>query len=264
MGLRLREAILACSLAIVLSLSLVAGVFADRGGNGDSGRGHRTPTVVSQLGNGHGGGRQQASSHQSFGGGHQIDSRPAGSQDSDDADANEDDVASTPTATPSVETTGTATPEVTGTTTPEACDNHGEEVSEVAHSAPRGPEHGKEVSAAARDKSCVPGGENDTDETPTVTVTTTPSGSETPTATATATPVATGTQTATATATPTATETATATATATPSGSETPTATATSTSTAGGTGGTSSTTNNTLVVVIGKVFHSIVQIFASF
>jgi hypothetical protein len=109
----------------------------------------------------------------------------------------------TPTGTPAT-ATPTEVEEVTGTH-PEY---HGEEVSEAAHAAPKGPGHGEDVTEIAHT-----GAEADFDETPSATAT------PTATATGTITPAPTATVTETATVTPTETVAATSTVTATAAGS---------------------------------------------
>ena len=249
MGLRLRETILACTLAGVLSVSLVGGALADR--DEGSGHGHRTATVVS-----HG-----PSNHSNV--------KPHGKSGSNEGDDNEDGNVSANVSTP----TATATPDSQASPVAEAtCENHGQVVSAVAHSAPKGPEHGEEVSEVASSDTCSGVVENDPDDTMTVTVTPVASGTVTDTPTATATPNESETATATpdesetATATPTDTATPTVTVTGTPpTATSTATDTATPAASATATSGTttSSNSNNTVVIDFGKVIHSILNIFAS-
>lgn len=224
---KFQKILIAICVTCVLSLSLVAGAFADRG-RGQDGESH-APRYAT------------ATSHDSAG---SWDNKGDSSRHGGDHEA---------TATPTLTTTPvTATP--TGVED-DSDGNHGKKVSEAAHQAPKGPEHGEEVSEVARDNNGQDDDSLDLDDTPIATVSATATGTpatstptststDTPTDTATATPTVTGTPptataTDTATSTPTATDTATATATSisTDTPTATPTSTATSTATATGTPG---------------------------
>lgn len=183
---RFRGMLFALVVAGTLSLSLVAGAFADRGdGHGDQNHVQQHATATS-----HGSGRSSD-----------------GNGQSKDHQGDVDDAI---TGTPTVTTTpGAATP----TEVEEANGgNHGEEVSEVARQVTPGPGHGEEVSEVARENNGQETAGKDVDETPTATGT---PATATATATETATAMSTATDTPTATGTP-ATATATATATGTP------------------------------------------------
>lgn len=222
---KLQKILIAICVTCVLSLSLVAGAFADRGRGQDGGS--HAPRYAT------------ATSHGSAG---SWDKKGESNRRGGDQDT---------TATPTlISTPATATP--TGVED-DSDGNHGEKVREAAHQAPKGPEHGEEVSEVARDNNGRDDDSLDLDDTPIATVsatatgtpvTSTPTSTATDTATATATPTVTGTPptataTDTATSTPTATDTATATATSisTDTPTATPTSTATSTATATGTPG---------------------------
>jgi hypothetical protein len=196
--------VLALFVACALSFSLVAGAFADRGGN-HGGHGDSHPSVGTGFPGSNG--SSKANDH----------STKHGSV------ATDDDNTPTPTAAPATNTPTGTSPTATPTEAAEKHpENHGDDVSDVAHSAPKGPEHGEEVSEVARRLT----GADDDD------LTVTPTGTP-PTATATGVVTETVTVTATPTSSPTPggpTETATATPTDSPTpGGPTTTVTATQT-----------------------------------
>ncbi len=163
---RFRGFTVAILLATVLTLSLVVGVFADRGGNHGS----------------------QGNSQQAVG----------ASAPHDNGASNRGNVSKNhgPETDPNVVATATPTGTVVSGSHP---DNHGKDVSDAAHSLPKGPGHGDGVSDIAQDNHGHDGAPGENDDTPTAT--------PTQTATATATPSDGNQLTATATATVTPTET---------------------------------------------------------
>lgn len=192
---RLRGVLLALAVAGILSLGLVAGAFADRGGDHADGGDHAHPEATEVAR----GASDDGVAH-----------------DHAKADSRDDEGSATPTATTAAGTAVSPADSDTGA-------DHGEAVSEVAHSTPKGPEHGEEVREVATDNHGLDSDTNDLDDTPTVTATPVASGTATATPeTATATATLTPTDTPTATVTETPTPTATATDTGTPTPTETP------------------------------------------
>jgi len=184
-----RQILLALCLTGALSIALVGGALADRGGDGHA---PRHPVVTA---------------HGSAG-----PSSDDGSRHGRGADDDQTPVPSIATTTSATATPTDQSPTVVGEGTN---DNHGEEVSETAHQTADGPGHGEEVSEVAR---------NDTANDPDDALTATASSTATPTVTGTP---PTATDTATATNTPTASATATSTPTATATDTDTPTVTGT-------------------------------------